>query len=241
MVKTVVVVLILSVLLTESKRGCLRKLWLLQRTKTISCQTWRTSARSSMAGAHYRKTWRHELLSMLCVNLLAGTSWHWSWVTTTSQNRCWRSAWSDRWRTPCRCLQSMCIDRGTDILELACDVMYDLCCRVKDVARAQAERDLEIVRTFAEGDEIKRDDLQWWDLLYYRRIARQSAFAGFVRQTRSLNTKQHSWSFINLCRVFSYQPSDLTGYFEYDKVLERLFDICSTLFDLKFEVSVITL
>ena len=70
------------------------------------------------------------------------------------------------------------------MLELARDVMYDLCCRVKDVARAQAERDLEIVRTFAEGDEIKRDDLQWWDLLYYRRIARRSAFAGFVRETR---------------------------------------------------------
>ena len=55
-------------------------------------------------------------------------------------------------------------------------------CRVKDVARAQAERDLEIVRTFAEGDEIERDALQWWDLLYYRRIARQSAFSGFVRE-----------------------------------------------------------
>ena len=48
--------------------------------------------------------------------------------------------------------------------------------RVKDVAREQADKDLKVIRTFSAADGIEATDLQWWDVTYYRRVARQTAF-----------------------------------------------------------------
>ena len=46
--------------------------------------------------------------------------------------------------------------------------------RIKDVLKTQAERDMEVIKSYAVRDGIK--ELEWWDIDYYSRVARDDTF-----------------------------------------------------------------
>ena len=46
--------------------------------------------------------------------------------------------------------------------------------RIKDVLKTQAERDMEVIKSYAVRDGIK--ELEWWDIDFYSRVARDDTF-----------------------------------------------------------------
>ena len=74
--------------------------------------------------------------------------------------------------------------------------------RIKDVLKTQAERDMEVIKSYAVRDGIK--ELEWWDIDYYSRVARDDTF----RLETSSDVASNVFLFLFSTTMFSNQVVD---------------------------------
>ena len=67
-----------------------------------------------------------------------------------------------------------CFNGCIDVVRLKGCLVASVFYRIKDVLKTQAERDMEVIKSYAVRDGIK--ELEWWDIDFYSRVARDDTF-----------------------------------------------------------------